>query len=150
MHYKNILYIFLIFIFGLLLSGCKDKTPRIFLSTKPIMRETFIPMEEFKKDDTINFVLIAPKGFRSDVVRMQLLKKSNLSPTWGYTLRLGKDYNVENKYYLTGSFVVYSAGRYELQFYDQSGPKKKTHFPAKQYFPYPKPLAFVQFGVLEK
>ena len=150
MHYKNILYIFIIFILGLFLSGCKDKTPRIFLSTQPVTRETFVPMEEFKKDDTINFVLIAPKGFKSDTVRMQLLKKSNLSPTWGYTLRLGKDYNVENKYYLTGSFTVYSAGRYELMFFDSDGRIKKTHFPAKQYFPKPAPLAVVQFGVYDK
>ena len=35
---------------GLFLAGCKDTTPRIFLSTKPIMRETFVPMDEFKKN----------------------------------------------------------------------------------------------------
>ena len=146
----NIFSIFLIFIMGLSLAGCKDKTPRIFLSTRPIMRETFVPMNEFVKNDTINFILIAPKGFRSDTVRMQLIKKSNLSHDWGYKLMLGKDYNVENEYYLTGSFTVYSAGRYEVQFYDINGPKKKTHFPAKQYFPYPDPLAYAEFGVFDK
>ena len=135
---------------GLFFSGCKDTTPRIFLSTQPIMRETFVPMNEFKKNDTINFVLIAPKGFRNDVVRLQLFKKSNLSAQWGHTLALGKYYNVENEHYLTGSFTVYSAGRYELQFFDLSEEKKKTHFPAKQYFPYPDPLAVVQFGVYDK
>lgn len=147
---KNFLYLLLVFIMGLCLVGCKDTTPRIFLSTKPVMRETFVPMEEFKKNDTINFILIAPKGFRSDMVRLQLLKKSNLSAQWGYTLALGKDYNVEDEHYLTGAFTVYSAGRYELQFYDSDGIKKKTHFPAKQYYPYPTPLAVVQFGVYEK
>ena len=135
---------------GIFLAGCKDTTPRIFLSTKPIMRETFVPMNEFKKNDTINFVLIAPKTFKSDTVRMQLFKKSNLSAQWGYTLALGKDYNVEDKYYLTGAFTVYSAGRYEIQFFDRSEEKKKTHFPAKQYFSYPQPLATAQFGVYDR
>ena len=147
---SNILYLLLVFIMGLFLTGCKDTTPRVFLSTKPIMRETFVPMEEFKVNDTINFVLLAPKGFRTDTVRLQLLKKSNLSAMWGYTLALGKDYNVENEHYLTGSFTVYSGGRYELMFFDLNETRKKTHFPAKQYSPKPKPLAVVQFGVYDK
>ncbi len=130
-------------------SGCKDKTPRIFLSTQPIVRELFVPMEKFKKNDKINFVLIAPKGFRSDMVRLQLIKKNGLSPIYGDTLTLGKDYNVENKYYLTGAFTVYAAGRYEVRFYDSDGTRKKTHFPAKTYNPRPNPLAWVQFGVYE-
>ena len=69
---------FLFLIVGILFFalGCKDTTPRIFLSTKPIMRETFVPMDEFKVNDTINFVLIVPKGFKSETVRMQLLKKN--------------------------------------------------------------------------
>ena len=64
-----------IFLMGIGLCACKDTTPRVFLSTQPITKETFIPMGEFKKNDTINFVLIAPKGFKSDTVRMQLIKK---------------------------------------------------------------------------
>ena len=132
---------------GLFLAGCKDTTPRIFLSTKPVARETFVPMQEFKKNDTINFVLIAPKGFKSETIRFQLLKKSNLSAMWGYTLALGKDYNAEHTNYLTGAFTVYSEGRYQLMFFDSDGTRKKTHFPSKQYSPRPKPLAVVEFGV---
>lgn len=144
---KKFVYLFLTFIMFIFLAGCKDTTPRVFLSTKPIMRETFVPMDEFKTNDTINFVLIAPKGFQAETVRLQLLKKSNLSPIWGYSMVLGKEYNVENDYYLTGAFTVYSAGRYELSFYDFDGRIKKTHFPARQYEPRPKPLAVVEFGV---
>jgi len=146
---KKFIYIFIFFVLIGFISGCKDKTPRIFLSTKPVMRETFVPMEEFKKNDTINFVLIVPKGFKSETVRLQLIKKNKLSPLYGDTLALGKDYNVENPYYLIGAFTVYSGGRYELRFYDSDGTKKKTHFPAKQYTPYPNPVAWVQFGVLD-
>jgi len=144
---KKFLNVFVICFILIGLCGCKDTTPRIFLSTKPIVEGAFVPMDQFRKMDTINFVLIAPKAFKSDIVRLQLLKKSNLSATYGYTLMLGKDYNVENKYYLTGAFTVYSGGRYELNFFDSDGTKKKTHFPAKTYFPKPKPLASVQFGV---
>lgn len=127
--------------------GCKDTTPRIFLSTKPIQKETFVPMEEFKVNDTINFVLIVPKGFKSETVRLQLIKKNKISPIYGDTLELGKDYNVENDYYLTGAFTVYSGGRYELRFYDSDGRPKKTHFPSKAHTPRPQPVAWVQFGV---
>ena len=74
---KKIFYL-VIFCLIILVSGCKDTTPRIFLSTKPIMKETFVPMEEFKVNDTINFVLIAPKGFKSETVRLQLIKKNKL------------------------------------------------------------------------
>lgn len=146
---KKFLNIFLICLIFIGLCGCKDTTPRIFLSTKPIMRETFIPMEEFKKNDTINFVLISPKGFKSETVRMTLIKKNGLSPIYGDTLALGKDFNVEHDNYLTGAFTVYTGGRYELRFYDSDGTKKKTVFTAKQYFPGPEPLAFVQFGVYD-
>ncbi len=146
---KILLSLFLIFFICIFISGCKDKTPRVFLSTKPVMRETFVPMEEFKKNDTINFVLIVPKGFKSETVRIQLIKKNKLSPIYGDTLALGKDYNVEHPNYLIGAFTVYSSGRYELRFYDSDGTKKKKHFPAKQYTPYPNPVAWVQFGVLD-
>jgi len=137
----------LILLLLIFISGCKDTTPRVFLSTKPITKETFQPMEQFKVNDSINFVVLAPKKFKSQTVRLQLLKKSMLSPIYGYTLAFGKDFNVENDYYLTGTFTVYSAGRYELYVYDSDGTKKKTHFPARQYLPSPKPLAVVQFGV---
>jgi len=62
------------------------------------MRETFVPMDEFKVNDTINFVLIVPKGFKSETVRMQLLKKNNLSPIYGDKLEQGRDFNVENEH----------------------------------------------------
>ena len=125
---KKFFYILFILIILIVLCGCKDKTPRVYLSTHPIAKETFIPMEEFKKDDTINFVVIAPKNFQSKTVRMLLIKKNGLSPIYGDTLALGKDYNVEHDYYLTGSFTVYTAGRYELRFYDSDGTRNKpTH-----------------------
>lgn len=146
---KKILYIFIIFIFVLSLCACKDTTPRIFLSTKPIMRETFVPMDKFKVNDTINFVLISPKGFKSDTIRLQLLKKSKFSPNFGFTLALGKDYNIENDNHLTGAFTVYSAGRYELMFFEPEDKKEKTVFTHKAYYPGPKPLAVVQFGVYD-
>ena len=75
---KKFLYILICIIFSLNLCACKDTTPRIFLSTKPIMRETFIPTDKFKVNDTINFVLISPKGFKADTVRLQLLKKKDM------------------------------------------------------------------------
>ena len=147
---KKFFYVVFIFIIFIFMSGCKDKTPRIFLSTHPITKETFVPMEEFKKNDTINFALIAPKSFQSKTVRMLLIKKNGLSPIYGDKLALGKDYNVEHDYYLTGSFTVYEAGRYELRFYDSNGTRNKpTHFPAKAYTPRPDPLAYVQFGVFD-
>ncbi len=106
-------------------------------------------MNEFQKNDTINFILISPKGFQSRSIRLQLIKKNNLSPIYGDTLTLGKDYNAENSYYLTGSFTVYSGGRYELRFYDSDGTKKKTIFSSKAYTPRPNPLAWIQFGVYD-
>lgn len=146
---KRFFSIAFIFLMGIGLCGCKDTTPRIFLSTQPITKETFIPMEEFKKNDTINFVLISPKGFKSDTVRMQLIKKAFVSPIYGDTLEQGRDFNVEHTHYLTGAFTVYSAGRYELRFYDSDGTRKKTLFQAKTYTPRPNPLAYVQFGVYD-
>jgi len=144
----NILFILLMF---LSLCGCKDKTPRIFLSTHAITKETFVPMDEFKKNDTINFALLAPKNFKSKTVRMLLIKKNGLSPIYGDKIAIGKDYNVEHDYYLIGRFTVYEAGRYELRFYDAADGNrpKPTHFPAKAYTPRPDPLAVVQFGVFE-
>ncbi|MCQ2958333.1 MAG: hypothetical protein MJ180_05480, partial [Candidatus Gastranaerophilales bacterium] len=91
------------------------------------------------------------KGFKSETVRMLLIKKNGLSPIYGDTLAIGKDYNVEHDNYLTGAFTVYSGGRYELRFYDASDGNrpKPTHFPAKAYTPRPDPLAWVQFGVFD-
>jgi len=146
---RKFLSIISVLIICLSLFGCKDTTPRILLSTNPVTKETFVPMNEFKKNDTINFVLIAPKGFKSQTVRMSLLKKNFLSPLYGDTLALGRDFNVENNYYLIGSFTVYSGGRYALMFYDSDGTKKKTHFPAKQYYPKPDPLVYAEFGVYD-
>ena len=144
---KQFLYLLICLILCLNLSACKDTTPRIFLSTKPITRETFIPMDKFKVNDTINFVLISPKGFKSDTIRLQLLKKSNLSAIYGYTLALGKDYNIIHDNYLIGSYTVYSAGRYELMFFEPEDKQKKTIFTHKTYYPGPRPLAYVEFGV---
>ena len=96
---KKLFFLFFIFSCFIFTSGCKDTTPRVYLST--ITWETFKPMNEFYVNDKINFVLISPKGFKLDTVRLQLLKKSHLSSMYGYTLALGKDYNVENPHYFS-------------------------------------------------
>lgn len=146
---RKFFYLLICIFFSLNLCACKDTTPRIFLSTKPVSKETFIPMDKFKVNDTLNFVLISPKGFKSDTIRLQLLKKSNFSAIYGYTLFLGKDYNIIHENYLIGSFTVYSAGRYELMFFEPEDKKKKTVFTHKSYYPGPKPLAYVEFGVYD-
>lgn len=133
---KRYLAILIILLMPLLFCGCSNKN-EIYLSSKPLTKEQFVPEKMFKTNQPINFVLIFPKGIKSDAIRLQLLKKNAVSYMWGYTIERGKDYSVPPcKNYLTGTFYVYDQGRYMIRMFSHDD--------------FVRPLAEFDFGVLDE
>ncbi|MDD3593502.1 MAG: hypothetical protein PHX18_02630 [Candidatus Gastranaerophilales bacterium] len=133
---KKFSAILIILLMPLFFCGCSEKN-QIYLSSKPLTKEQFVPEDMLKVNQPINFVLIFPKGIKSDAIRLQLLKKSAMSYMWGYTIERGKDYSVPpGKSYLTGTFYVYEPGRYMIRMFSHSD--------------FVRPLAEFDFGVLDE
>ncbi len=132
------LFLLSLFIFlSLFIAGC-DK-PVLLVSSKPITKEQFVPEDMFKINTQINFVFVNHKDLKENTLRMQLLKMSHLTPCWGYTLLYGRDYDVKEKRYITGSFYIPSGGRYRLMIFQRNKDVDKEKIP----------LAQIDFGVLD-
>jgi len=72
----------------------------------------------FKKGDRVYYALIAPKGFKGDLIKIQLIKKDPKSEFWGYTNLRNKTVPTEGKNYLSDYFVLEETGIYVLSAYE--------------------------------
>ena len=68
---------------------------KIVFSEHPITPETFeYNMDTFKIKQRIYYAIHMPKGFKDDFIRIQLIKKDELSEFWGYKIYYSKDVEV--------------------------------------------------------
>ena len=126
--------IFLIIIIALVfLTGCNKRKPPvkgvIFLSSSPI-DAGFTPDKRediFVAGKKVNFVVIAKTPFKSETLRIQILK---VIPS--IEMAQGRDIEVDpSAYYAVDSFCIYKEGSYVIRIFGVNGFENPI---AQEYF----------------
>ena len=119
-NYFRILYfIVVIFLSLFLCTSCDNKKPFVVFSTSEITQETQ-PIRLFKTGERIYYGLISPKGFKDNVIKIQLFKQDDKSEYWGYSYYYSREVRLNNNNYYTDYFVIHNAGHYIMQVFNIS------------------------------
>ena len=115
--------VILILIFSVFcLCGCekdKVKKPYLLFNSQPINQKTVYSAQKvFSPYQTIHYVLIMPKGFKQEYLRMQIAKRPDNVPHGGITVYMSKDLFVDknSKFYID-KFVIRQAGCFVVRFF---------------------------------
>lgn len=91
--------------------------PMLFFNEQTITPETVnYPQRVFRTGERINYLVLNPKGFKNDYIRVQIVKKEEKTPHWGYTVYWAKDYHIDtsDNYYIN-YIVLNEPGYYFMQ-----------------------------------
>lgn len=71
------------FLAPFVLSGCSNDA-LLYFNSQPITKETVnYPSRNFAVGQKIHYVLILPKGFKNEYIRVQIVKKEDKTNHWG-------------------------------------------------------------------
>lgn len=99
-----------------ILCGCSGDPFIVFSTQNPKNGLNKNQIEtNFKKGDTVYYVLIAPKGFKDDAVRISLSKKDTKSELWGYSNYRNKTIRTKGENYYSDYFIIREEGIFVLQ-----------------------------------
>ncbi len=116
---------FVIILLMFLLTGCGQK-PFIIMKSEPVTAQNALyPEQTYHKGERIYFVLVNPKGFKDDALKIEIVKKNDKVPTMGYSIHYAKDVriNKDNEAY-ADYFVLHSSGWYFMQVFELRRPDK--------------------------
>ena len=116
---KNIFFTIILIFSCFLLSGCDKKSPYLTFNSNPINTKTVYQAQKvFKPNQTINFALLMPKGFKQEYLSMQIVKRADNIPQGGITIYMSKDVFVDTgkKFYID-KFVIRQEGCYVVRFF---------------------------------
>lgn len=112
-------FIFTIIIQAFLLGGCSSDPFIVFSTQNPKNGLNRNQLEtNFKKEQPIYYAIIAPKGFKDDMVKISLTKKDTKSEFWGYTNYRNKTVKTHNENYYSDYFVIREEGIFVLQAFE--------------------------------
>ncbi len=115
----KVLLLFFMLAVPFVLSGCSDDA-LLYFNSQPITKETVnYPSRSFAVGQKIYYVVIVPKGFKNDYIRVQVVKKEDKTNHWGYTIYHSRDFHIDtSKNYFTDYIVLGEAGYYFMQIFD--------------------------------
>ena len=101
-----------LFIFG----GCKSDPFIVFSAQNPKNGLNKNQIEyNFKKEQKIYYAIIAPKGFKDDMVKISLTKKETDTEFWGYSNYRNKTVKLNGENYYSDYFVIREEGIFVMQ-----------------------------------
>lgn len=113
---KRIFLIFCVTIQVFLLCGCSGDPVIVFSEHNPkngLNRNEL--SVSFRKEQPIYYAVIAPKGFKCEVVKLSLTKKDTKSEYWGFTNYRNKTVNVQGTNYYSDYFIIREEGIFVMQ-----------------------------------
>lgn len=119
---KKILLLLLISV-TFLMSGCtkeEKQHPFLALHSAPITKDNVFDVEQnFKISQRIYYLVWNPKGFKSDLLRVQIAKKDEKYSHWGMSLYSSNDVIIDRaqKYY-RDYFVINQTGLYLISIFE--------------------------------
>ena len=116
---KNTFLIIVIIFSCVFLSACDDKKPYLSFNSEPISQKTVYDAQKiFRPSQTVHYVLLMPKGFKQEYLRMQIVKRAENIPQGGATIYMSKDLFVDtSKKFYIDKFVIRQEGCYVVRFF---------------------------------
>lgn len=124
---KNKILLVIFLSCSLFLSGCSNgKKTFILMKSTPLTAENARYFEQsFQKGQRVYFAVIKPDGFKDDAVKIEIIKKSDTVPTYGYSMEYAQDIAIDNsKNYFTNYFVPNNSGLFFMQVFELRRPDK--------------------------
>ncbi len=113
---KKIVLILCIIMQIFLLGGCSSDPFIVFSAQNPKNGFNKNQIEyNFKVEQPVYYALIAPKGFKDDIVRISLTKKDTKSEFWGYTNYRNTTIKLNGENYYSDYFIIREEGIFVLQ-----------------------------------
>ena len=120
---KNFFLILILACSVFLLCGCDSdnspKKPYLLFNSQSINQKTVYSAQKvFAPFQTINYVIIMPKGFKKDYIRMQVVKRADNIPQGGAKIYMSKDLTIDSskKFYID-KFSIGTTGTYVVRFF---------------------------------
>lgn len=109
----------LLFLSTVLLCGCKKDQPLLLFNDQKITTQTVNhSTRNFFAGQPIHYILIVPKGFKRDYIRVQIVKKEEKTQHWGYKIYQSRDYHIDtSKKYFIDYVVLAEKGYYFMQIF---------------------------------
>ena len=100
-------------------AGNAPKKPYLLFNSQPINQKTVYSAQKvFAPSQTINYVLIMPKGFKKDYLRMQIVKREDKVAQGGISIYMAKDLTVDaSKKFYIDKFSIGTTGTYVVRFF---------------------------------
>jgi len=111
-----------VLIFSLIfLAGCSENKPFVVFSSDPITSSSSGKFEKiFKPEQRIYYAVAVPKGFKDNVIRIQIVKKDEKSEFWGYKQLRSQDYRIQNAHYFIDYITLSQKGYYFFRAYERN------------------------------
>lgn len=74
--------------------------------------------DTFKLGDKIYYMIYNPDGFKSNYIKIQIVKQDDKTNVLGYSRIVNKTIRVKNKNYYSSYFILNEKGKYFLQIFD--------------------------------
>ncbi|MCD7740304.1 MAG: hypothetical protein LUH11_03035 [Candidatus Gastranaerophilales bacterium] len=116
---KKIIIIILILPLFLFCSFKKKEKPYIILSSGSISLEYVKRIERgFSANQRINYALVAPDGFKTPGIRLQISKQDEKTSNWGFSIIQSRDLYLDLAQNIYRDYIyIQRPGRYILQFF---------------------------------
>lgn len=116
---KRVLIVFLIIFSCIFISGCDSKKATLLFNSDKITKKTVYNVQSvFSVGQTINYVLLMPKGFKKDYLRMQVMKVPDNVSFGGANLYMANNVFVDtSKNFYIDKFIIRQEGNYVVRFF---------------------------------
>lgn len=96
-----------------------DKGALLFFSNQPVSVQNPTNVGRFFRAQTkIYYLLLNPRGFRDEYIRVQIVKKEEKTNHWGYKVYRSKDYHIDRSQdFFSSYFVIDEPGYYFMQIF---------------------------------
>ena len=127
--FSRITFILILLCSVVFLCGCNEekvKKPYLLFNSQPINQKTVYSAQKvFSPGQTIHYVLIMPKGFKNEYLRMQIAKRADNVPNGGISIYMSENLYVDkNKQFYIDKFVIREPGYFIVRFFYGSNTEK--------------------------
>lgn len=98
-------------------ASCSRKKPVLLFNSQPINKQTVSSFSNlFEAGEKIHFAILNPKGFKNNIIRIQVVKKDENTNHWGYSIVYSKDVKIDiSKNFYIDYLVMGRKGHYIMQ-----------------------------------
>lgn len=114
----------------------KQRAYMVF-DSNPITAKTALnPRPVFLVGQRIHYAILCDKGFRDNILKVQVVKQDDKSEFWGYTPLMNREVEVQNRNFYIDYYVLHNKGHYIVQVFELKNLQK--------------PIGYGEFWVEEK